>query len=112
MQKNDTAFDQYFCNGSGGAATGGQSYIIPSCGTPIMLHARVRTLGTEHRVKLRWSPADGGSVNLLRNSVVIRTTADDGQAVDNLGTQTGTFTYQVCETDSGDCSNEVTVQVP
>ena len=29
-----------------------------------------------------------------------------------LGTQTGTFTYQVCETDSGDCSNEVTVTVP
>ena len=25
VQKNDTAFDQYFCNGSGGQATGGQS---------------------------------------------------------------------------------------
>jgi hypothetical protein len=34
VQKNDSAFDQYFCNGSGGAATGGQSYIIPPCGTP------------------------------------------------------------------------------
>src|SRR5881398_3128990 len=33
-QKNNTAFDQYFCNGSGGAATGGQSYIITPCGTP------------------------------------------------------------------------------
>ena len=43
--------------------------------------------------------------------VVIRTTADDGKAGDNLGTQTGTFTNQVCETDTGDCSNEVTVQV-
>jgi Dockerin type I domain/Kelch motif len=31
VQKNDTAFDQYFCNGSGGAATGGQSYILQSC---------------------------------------------------------------------------------
>jgi hypothetical protein len=29
-----TDFDQYFCNGSGGAATGGQSYILQSCGTP------------------------------------------------------------------------------
>ena len=28
VQKNNTAFDQYFCNGSGGAATGGQSYIL------------------------------------------------------------------------------------
>jgi hypothetical protein len=34
VQKNDTAFDQYFCNGSGGAATGGQSYVLTPCGTP------------------------------------------------------------------------------
>ena len=34
VQKNDTAFDQYFCNGSGQPATGGQSYIITPCGTP------------------------------------------------------------------------------
>ena len=49
-------------------------------------------------------------MNVLRNGAVVGTTADDGTAVDNLGTQTGTFTYQVCETDSGDCSNEVTVK--
>ena len=34
VQKNDTAFDQYFCNGSGQPATGGQSYILTPCGTP------------------------------------------------------------------------------
>ena len=33
VQKS-TDFDPYFCNGSGGAATGGQSYILQSCGTP------------------------------------------------------------------------------
>ena len=31
VQKNDTDFDQYFCIGSGGAATGGQSYILEVC---------------------------------------------------------------------------------
>jgi len=31
VQKNDTAFDQYFCDGSGGAATGGQSYTLQTC---------------------------------------------------------------------------------
>ena len=31
VQKNDTAFDQYFCNGSGSPATGGQSYILTPC---------------------------------------------------------------------------------
>jgi len=34
VQKDDTTFDQYFCNGSGGAATGGQSYTLQTCGTP------------------------------------------------------------------------------
>src|SRR5262245_50447456 len=33
-QKNDTAFDQYFCNGAGGAATDGQSYTLTPCRTP------------------------------------------------------------------------------
>ena len=31
VQQNDTAFDQYFYDGSGGAATGGQSYILQAC---------------------------------------------------------------------------------
>jgi hypothetical protein len=81
-------------------------------GGNIVLEARVVTQGNQHRVQLRWSPADGGLVSVLRNSVSIGNTADDGRVNDDLGTQTGTFTYQVCETDSGDCSNEVTVQVP
>jgi hypothetical protein len=80
-------------------------------GATIVLQARVRTQGNQHRVKLQWSPADGGQINILRNGAIIATTADDGRATDDLGTQTGTFTYQVCETDSGDCSNEVTVRV-
>jgi hypothetical protein len=78
----------------------------------IVLQARVRTQGTKHQVQLQWSPADGGNMNILRNGAVIATTPDDGKANSNLGTRTGEFTYQVCETDSGDCSNEVTVNVP
>ena len=38
VQKNDTVFDQYFCNGSGSAATGGQSYTLIPC-APIPLSA-------------------------------------------------------------------------
>ena len=33
-QRDDTIFTQYFCNGTGGAATGGQSYTLQGCGTP------------------------------------------------------------------------------
>jgi len=63
-------------------------------------------------VALTWSPADGGTINVRRNAVVIGTTDDVGEARDKLGTRTGTFIYQVCETDSGDCSNTVRVVVP
>ncbi len=31
VQKNNTAFDQYFCNGTGMPATGGQSYTLQVC---------------------------------------------------------------------------------
>jgi hypothetical protein len=34
VQKNDTVFTQYFCDGFGGAATGGQSYTQTICPTP------------------------------------------------------------------------------
>jgi hypothetical protein len=34
VQKDDTTFTQYFCNGSGGASSGGQSYILQACGSP------------------------------------------------------------------------------
>jgi len=63
-------------------------------------------------VALTWSPADGGTINVRRNAVVIGTTDDVGEARDKLGTRTGTFIYQVCETDSGDCSNGVRVVIP
>jgi hypothetical protein len=79
---------------------------------PIRLSARARTRQGQTTVSLKWRPADGGQVNVLRDGVVVQTTADDGSTQDNLGTMTGTFTYQVCETDSGDCSNEVDVTVP
>jgi serine protease AprX len=85
---------------------------VDAGGGDIVLQARLKTQGTKHQVALKWSPADGGNINILRNGAVVATTPDDGQASNNLGTHTGTFTYQVCETDSGDCSNEVTVVVP
>ena len=83
------------------------------CGTGgITLDATVRRQHGNHVVALRWSPADGGSVNILRDGVVLHgPTDDDGGAQDNVGHHSGTLTYQVCETDTGDCSNVVTVTV-
>jgi len=78
-------------------------------GGDIALTARQRVKGGKNQVQLTWSPADGGDVNVLRNGTIRRTVPDNGKFNDSLGTQTGTFTYQVCETDSGDCSNTVDV---
>ena len=58
-------------------------------------------------------PADGGNINVLRDGAVVQTTADDGNTKDKHRNASGsTFTYQVCETDSSDCSNEVQVTIP
>jgi len=98
---NNASQQDAFSDQEGGGGGGG-----------ITLSANVETRGTERRVNLDWTPADGGTINVLRNSKIVQTTADDGNTKDKIGTHTGTFTYQVCETDSGDCSNEVVVQVP
>jgi len=87
-------------------------FTFERCPDNIVLQARVKGQGTKHQVQLQWSPADGGNVNILRDGAVVATVPDNGKANSNLGTRTGEFTYQVCETDSGDCSNEVVVQVP
>ena len=78
-------------------------------GGGIVLEANVRRQQGRRVVALNWSPADGGSINILRNGVVIGTTDDDGTDQDNIHGQTGAVTYQVCETDTGNCSNEVRI---
>jgi len=77
----------------------------------ITLSANVHHKKGNSRVELAWSPANGGEVDVLRNGVKVHTTADDGIATNNVGTRTGTFTYQVCETDTGVCSNVVEVSI-
>jgi hypothetical protein len=90
------------------------SFKFGTCGggEEIVLTARQRVKNGNNQVQLTWAPADGGNINILRDGVIIRTVPDSGKANDNLHSMTGTFTYQVCETDSGDCSNEVDVTFP
>ena len=93
--QQDAFFDR---EGGGGAIT-------------IDLRGRGQTKGNQHRAQLKWDPADGGNINILRDGNVVATVPDNGAAFDNLGPMTGTFSYQVCETDSGDCSNTIQVNV-
>ena len=53
VQKNDTVFTQYFCNGAGGAATGGQSYTLPqgACPTPTPSATATATATSRQRAR-------------------------------------------------------------
>jgi hypothetical protein len=90
------------------------AFKFDSCGGSggdIVLSGKVKRQGGHRVVALQWSPADGGSMNVLRNGNVVDTTNDDGSFQSNLGTHTGDFTYQVCEADSGDCSNVINIRI-
>jgi hypothetical protein len=94
-----------FSMGVNGEVSGG--------GGGITLSAKVRRVHGNRDVALSWTPADGGDINVLRDGVIIHTTADDGRAQDHLGTgRREVHVYQVCETDTGTCSNEVKVKIP
>ena len=83
-------------------------------GENIVLTGSAQTRGNKSRVTLGWSPAENdGNINVMRDGVVIQTTADDGSTTDKLKNASGTtHAYQVCETDGGGCSNTVNVVIP
>ncbi len=97
--QQDAFFDREAVGGGGGG------------GGDISLMARPRAKNGQTIVSLRWTPSDGGNMNILRDGVIVQTTADDGSGKDRIRNTTGTFSYQVCETDTGDCSNVVQVTV-
>ncbi len=111
----NVAFGEVVLHEAGGVAPDGRITVAikgsGNGGGDIVLEADVRRQRGARIVDLTWSPADGGSVNILINGVAARKTDDDGRARHKLGSDTGTFVYQVCETDTGKCSNEVRVKV-
>src|SRR5438105_11889095 len=80
------------------------------CGVSgIVLAADVHRSHGKRIVSLAWSPASGGTIDVLKNGTDVLTTDDDGGVQDFIGTQTGTFFYQVCK--DTNCSNTVRVKV-
>jgi hypothetical protein len=62
-------------------------------------------------VLLSWTPSDGGRITVLRDGVFRDETNDDGRTQDRVNSGE-THTYQVCETDTGTCSNITTIHIP
>ena len=81
----------------------------PSTGGIELMATGYKVKGVKH-AELMWNGAVGTNVNVHRDGVSIAETANDGMYIDNSGQKGGgTFTYQVCETGTSTCSNEVTV---
>ena len=77
----------------------------------ITLTATIRRQQGNRFVVLTWTPADGGTVNVIRNGKLIATGDNDGRGQDSIQALTGVFIYQVCETDGSGCSNQVRLRV-
>jgi hypothetical protein len=63
------------------------------------------------KADLTWSgTVSGGNVVVQRIGAADATTADDGSYTDNINNRGGgSYTYRVCESDTGNCSNAATI---
>jgi hypothetical protein len=77
----------------------------------ITLTATIHKQQGKSFVVLTWTPADGGSVNVMRNGSVIATTDNDGSGQDSVEGFAGVLVYQVCDADGSGCSNQVRLRI-
>jgi hypothetical protein len=76
----------------------------------IVLRANTQRINEETlAVRLRWKGTTTPSVNIYRNGVRIARVPNQPKAYTDTLTVPGTYTYQVCEAGTQNCSNEVTV---
>jgi subtilisin family serine protease len=73
----------------------------------LVLTSTVRTKGT-FKVFLAWTGSAAASIDVYRNGTRVATVANSGAYTDNLGRSPGTYTHQVCEAGTSNCSNSVT----
>ncbi len=64
-----------------------------------------------NRVELSWTGATTGQVEIYRNGVLIAVTKNDGFYRNRWTGSAGSYTYQVCETGGGACSNTETANL-
>jgi hypothetical protein len=77
---------------------------------PIVLFASAAKVKGAGVVNLEWSPVSSDFIEIIRNGTTIDTIENTGSYTDDsLGKGGGSATYQVCEVDTNNCSNVVTV---
>jgi hypothetical protein len=77
----------------------------------LTLTATLRRHDLKRYVVLGWTPAGGGSVNVIRNGKVIATSENDGHGQDTIERFDGVLIYQVCKTDGSGCSNQIRLKL-
>jgi PKD repeat protein len=60
-------------------------------------------------VDLTWSGATTSDVDIYRNGALIDTISNSGAFTDNIGKGSGSYTYKVCEPNTSNCSDTITV---
>lgn len=96
----------------GATGTVSQSVTVASNSSPdgIVLSAVGYKIRGRQHADLKWSGATSTSVDIYRNAVKIATVANNGSYTDNIGqVGGGSYTYQVCEAGTSNCSNTATV---
>jgi len=83
--------------------------VLPSIGNDISLSVVARQIRTNKYADLTWAGATSVSVDVYRNGIFVTTTPNDGAYTDKPPKSLTSATYQVCESGSSNCSNEVTV---
>lgn len=108
--KAKAASDYLTANGCSGGTGGGDTGGGDTGGTGFDLSANgYKSKGSKY-ADLTWTGATTASVDIYRNGSVVATTQNDGQYTDAIsGKGGGTYTYQVCEAGTSNCSTESTV---
>jgi plastocyanin len=77
----------------------------------IVLLARGRVVGGINTTRLRWSGASAPNIDVYRNGTVIATVPNTGRYTDSTGTVgRQRFVYEVCDSGTSTCSNQVRVR--
>lgn len=97
-------------NGGGSDGCSNAVLVQTEPGSLISASAQGYKVKGQQVVDLSWSGATGASVDILRNGSVINTVSNSGSYTDQTGVKgSASYRYQVCESGSSNCSDEINV---
>lgn len=97
-------------NGAGPSAWSNVASGTTAAAPAIALAATGSKIKGVHVADLSWSGAAGGQVDVVRDGVILVTTANDGAHQDNTGNKgSRTYVYRICQAGTSTCSNDVTL---